>query len=143
MNLLNKLDVIAPLALLFAVAGILVFSMPTHEKLTQRQKLLAGATLGKEVVQRVKAYRDYHGGWPLALTDLDVPTDVKHGDYIEALSLGNEGRVEVALKGDDAFVGKSFVFDFVDRGGHYIWRCRAAGLPNEWLPEMCHSEEAG
>ena len=73
MNLLNKIDVIAPLVLITAVAGILVYTLPTHEKLTQRQKLLAGATLGKEVVQRVKAYRDYHGRWPMNLTELDVP----------------------------------------------------------------------
>ena len=141
MNLLNKLDVIAPFALLFAVAGILVFSMPTHEKLTQRQKLLAGATLGKEVVQRVKAYRDYHGSWPMSLVDLDLPPKEKLGDFVDGLTLGNEGRVEVALKGDDAFVGKSFIFDFVDRGGRMVWRCSAPGLPNEWLPDMCVSEE--
>ena len=140
MNLLNKLDIIAPVALVAAVAGILIFSMPTHEKLTQRQKLLGGATLGKEVVQRVKVFRDVRGSWPTGLAELEME-QAPLGDFVEGVTLGEAGRVEVALKGDEAFVGKAFVFDFVDRGGYLVWRCRAPGLPDEWLPEMCVADE--
>lgn len=141
MNLMSKLDVAAPLAILFFIAGVVVFTLPNHEKLTQRQKLLAGVTLGKEVVQRTKAYYDQLGHWPKDLTTLDVPGEVKDGDFVEGLTLGEDGTVTVMLKGDPAFVGKSFIFEFIDRGGRLVWRCRAPGLPNEWLPDMCVADE--
>jgi Pilin (bacterial filament) len=140
MKLFNKLDIIAPVIAIAAVAGILLFAKPTHENLLQRQHLLAGASLGKEVVKRVKVFHESEGRWPKGLAELALPEPPK-SDYVAGLTLGDEGRVEVKLKGNEALVGKSLVFDFVKRGGYLVWRCRGDGLPDVWLPEMCRSEQ--
>ncbi|WP_459871123.1 pilin [Endothiovibrio diazotrophicus] len=139
MKLLNRLDLIAPLVLVVAVAGILLYAQPTRENLTHRKNLLAGVALGKEVVQRVKVFHGSEGRWPNGLEELTLP-ERPRSDYVESLTLGDQGRVEVKLKGDEAFAGKSLVFDFVERGGYLVWRCRGEGLPDDWLPDMCRSD---
>ncbi len=138
--MLNKLDLIAPLALIAFIGGLALFSMPTHDKLTQRQMLLAGITAGRDAVVAVKAYRNQHGRWPESFEQIGVDPAAAVGPNVERMMLGEQGTVRVLLAGDPALEGKSVVFDFIDRGLTWAWRCRAEGIAPEALPDMCRPD---
>ena len=132
-----KLDVVAPLLLVAAVAGIVLYSLPTRESLTQRKNLLPGVTLGRETVEAVKRHQLRTGAWPESLEAVGIDPARADRPYVRRLMLGDGGAVRVLLTGDPKLEGRSLIFDFIDVGGQPIWRCRAPGIPNPWLPEMC------
>jgi hypothetical protein len=136
------LDRVAPLVLLLVVGAILIYAYPQHGRLKERQMLLGAFSYGSQAAQQIKHFYLTRERWPEGIDEIGIGSPPALPASVAELELGQGGALTLYL--DPQHYPKAEIrFLFFDTGQGVGWRCRASGLEQGLLPDMCRIGEEG